>query len=65
MKSERIMWAIKHVPSGSWHSGDANLLLYWAEHEAKLACANEAFEPVAVIVGSATLLEVATLGFRK
>ena len=30
------MWAIRHLPSNSWHNGDANLTLYWTEHEARL-----------------------------
>jgi hypothetical protein len=44
------MWAIQHIPSGSWDRGDSNLIFYWVEYEAKLACANEAFKPIKVRV---------------
>lgn len=37
MKQQKTMWAILHVPSQFWDSGDSNLLLYWDEHEARLA----------------------------
>lgn len=36
----KTMWAILHTPSNSWDCGDSNLLLYWAEHEARLECLN-------------------------
>jgi hypothetical protein len=46
----KTMWAILHVPSGSWDNGDAKLMLYPFQYEARLACPNESFVPVKVIV---------------
>jgi len=50
MKKSRKMWAIQHVASGSWEQGDTSLKLYPFEHEARLACVNDAFRPIAVTV---------------
>lgn len=44
----KIMWAIKHLPSGSWDNGDTELTLYPSAHEARLACVHPCFVPVRV-----------------
>lgn len=44
------MWAVLHVSSGFWDHGDSKLTLYPFEHEARLACPNEAFVPILVTV---------------
>ncbi len=46
----KIMWAIEHVPSGSWDRGDTNMVLYPFDYEARVACANSAFRPIRVEV---------------
>lgn len=53
------MWAIQHVSSGSWDNGQANLKLYYFEHECRLACRqacadSSAFQPIKVFVKVAT-----------
>lgn len=50
MRTSREMWAIQHVPSGSWEQGDSQLTLYPFVHQARLACVNKAFRPVKVVV---------------
>ncbi len=46
----KIMWAVMHVPSGAWDSGDGNFTVYWAKHAARRDCPNAAFVPVKVVV---------------
>lgn len=50
MVRSKVMWAIQHVPSGSWDNGDSNLTLYPFEYEAKIACVNDSFTPIRVKV---------------
>lgn len=51
MRNEKKrMWAVGHVPSGFWDQGDTTLVLYPFEYDAKLACANDSFIPVPVLV---------------
>jgi hypothetical protein len=48
----KVMWALLHVPSGTWDHGYANETLYWSEREAALACRNRVYgyEPIRVRV---------------
>jgi len=55
VEDTKIMWTIYHIPSASWHQGDSNLQLYWAEHEARLECLRrggglEVWKPLRVVV---------------
>lgn len=62
MKTNKEMWAVQHVPSGSWDRGDQQLILYPFEHEARFCCPNDAFRPIKVVVRVA---EEKALGRRR
>lgn len=43
--AHKDMWAILHIPSGTWDHGHSNETLFWAEHEAALFCRVQCFDP--------------------
>lgn len=49
-RRDKVMWAVLHVPSGSWHQGDSKLELYPFDYVARYACPSDSFRPVKVVV---------------
>lgn len=47
---KKEMWAVQHVPSGNWDSGDSVLTLYPFKHTAQRECPNDVFTPIKVVV---------------